>query len=192
MGHGGSSGQNRLSSVLWSEAQTWGGRTVVVSQALGSSSFYSSASGWPSDPCSAGPGPISCCGTQKGALYTWAGVQSFQFLAYQVPFRAGQSLMFQPLHLCAPEQTTGPKEGASSLSTLNFTFLTPLGLCMHGWRGCLSDHTYRLSSPKFLISATQSIYLPSPLREKCQLHYLPFSARAFWGKAGRQTRVGSV
>lgn len=100
--------------------------------------------------------------------------------------------MFQPLHLCAPEQTTSSKEGASSLSTLNFIFLHPLGAVYAWLEGVFIRPYLQIIQPQFLICATQSIYLPSPLREKSQLHYLPFSARAFWGKAGRQTRVGSV
>lgn len=163
MGHGGGSGRNRLSSVLWSEAQTWSGGSCCCKPSLGLLSFLL----------------LSISLAQRSFLRQAQGLSPvvkprrepcppglesrvLRLPACQVPFRTGHSPIFQPFHLCAPEQTARPKEGASSLTAFSLLFLCPLGAVCTWVEGVITDHTYRFSSPKFIISTSQSIYLPTP------------------------------
>lgn len=193
MGHGGGSGQNRLSSVLWSEAQTWIAGSCGCEPNLGLL-FFLLLSIYLAQRSFLRQAQVRSPVVKPRREPCPPGLESrvLRLLDCQVPFRTGHSAIFQPFHLCTPEQTARPKEGASSLATFSLIFLCPLG-AVYAWvEGVITDHTYGFSSPKFIISTSQSIYLPSPLRDKRQLHYLPFSARAFWGEARRQARVGSV
>lgn len=116
VGYGGGSGQNRLSSVTWSEAQTSGGGKLGHGLSL---PFLSG----PGILAQAGPGPATCCKAQEVIVQT---LQVLRLLACQAPFRSGQSPSFQLFLgvLCI-------QPGTSSFSTLSFCSI-PLVFSMCG------------------------------------------------------------
>lgn len=108
VGHGKGSGQNRLSSGLWSEAQPWGvgvGVSVVLSQALDSSPSHPSASAWPRGPS---PGRFSLFllfQSPEGSSIHWAAVRGAQDSSLPGPLQGRKD----PI-MVHPTQTTRPKE----------------------------------------------------------------------------------
>lgn len=118
MGHGGSSGQNRLSSVTWSEAQTSGGGKSGCGLSL---PFLPG----PGILAQTGSAPLSCCKAQEGTVQP---AQVLRLLTCQAHFRTGQSPSFQPLVgvLCI-------QPGPSSFSTLPHFLPSPwCSVCVDG------------------------------------------------------------
>lgn len=190
-GHGGGSGQNRLSSVLWSEVQTWGwGQgAMVVSQA-------------PGVLAQAGPAPLSSCKAWKGALSSWAGVQSARASSLPGPIqgRTEPCVLTPPpspappnTHTMPPAPTARPKEGKGQAHTLLcLVFLHPFAV-VYAWVEGVLRRPYLQIVPPQIHDSCLPKRLPtvSPVGEK-PASLPPFLSKGLLEGKGRQTRVDSV
>lgn len=179
MGHGGGSGQNRLNSMLWSEAQTWGN-----SQALGSSPLLSLsiclAQGF-----SLRQAQPFCCEAQKGILSCWVGIQSSQALSLTGALRARQSPVFQGFH--GVPSTDSQAQGNSSPhlpSTPGAMYAWAQEVFIRPYLQIIQPQSHGFCLPK------HSPAQPPEGEKPASLCF--FLSKGLLGAGERQTRVSSV
>lgn len=178
--------------MLWSEVQTWGwGQgAMVVSQA-------------PGVLAQAGPAPLSHCKARKGALSSWAGVQSARASSLPGPIQGRTEPCVltpppspaPPQHThCAPSTDSQAQrtEGASSHSTLSLVFLHSFAV-VYAWVEWVLRRPYLQIVPPQIHDSCLPKRLPalSPVGEK-PASLPPFLSKGLLEGRGRQTRVDSV